>query len=373
MKWMVPKNKLSANQIDIADSIVQGSTERHWVSGYAGSGKTVVITHSINELATRFPSHSIGFLTYTHALKDMVQSGLSPKVAKRVEIQTLDWFYSHPKKFDHLFVDEIQDAEPRHLSKILSSSRHIVVAGDPDQSIYNGRLDEEGLKRALGSHNRHQLPEVFRLSENSLDIARYIYPEAELTRGAKLRESKSVKATLKHYRNTQVEIQEVWLKARKASKPELPSAVLFPQHKLIHEFAKAVAVQLTKTEPPMPQRDPKIRGQGFDYTKFNEFFERVNIPLRFLGSGYGSFEDSDDFSLVYLLTYHSAKGLDFQNTFIPMLSSTIRIKENYEPEDLARRKFLVAATRSRFQQHFSYSGELHEFLEDIPSRLFAAD
>lgn len=370
MKWMVPKNKLSAKQIDIADSVVKGADERHWVSGYAGSGKTVVITHSINELATRFPDHSIGFLTYTHALKDMVQSGLSPKVAKRVSIETLDSFYHHPKKFDHLFVDEIQDADQRHLPKLLAASKHLVVAGDPDQSIYRDRLDAVGLRKALGVHNRYMLNEVYRFSKNTLEIAKHVYPEAELTTGAQLKELNSVTATLTEYPYEAQEAAGVWEAARNAAKPELPSAVLFPQHKLIHQFAKIVASCERKGVPPIPTKTTGVPGQSFDYTGFNQFFEDARIPMRFLGSSYGSFEESDNKAIVYCLTYHSAKGLDFQNIFLPFLSNTIRIKENYEPDELGARKFLVAVTRSRYQQNFSYSGSMHPFISDIPGQLF---
>jgi superfamily I DNA/RNA helicase len=370
MKWMVPKNKLSANQIDIADSVVQGSTERHWVSGYAGSGKTVVITHSINELATRFPSQSIGFLTYTHALKDMVQSGLSPKVAKRVSIETLDSFNLRPKKFDHLFIDEIQDVDRHHLPKILSASKHLVVAGDPDQSIYRDRLDAVGLRKALGIHNKYMLNEVYRFSKNTLEIAKSVYPDAELSSGARLRESKSVTATLSKYRSEKEEIAAVWENALSAATPELPSAILFPQHNLIHQFARIVVDAEGKSNLPIPTKTGGARGQSFDYTAFNQFFENARIPLRFLGSGYGSFEESDSKSIVYCLTYHSAKGLDFQNTFLPFLNDSTRIKENYEPEDLGRRKFLVAVTRSKYQQNFSYSGKMNSLLSEIPEHLF---
>lgn len=370
MKWMVPKNKLSANQIEIADNVVQESSERHWVSGYAGSGKTVVVTHSINELATRFPNDSIGFLTYTHALKDMVQSGLSPKVARQVSIETLDSFYHHPKKFDHLFVDEVQDADQRHLPKLLAAAKHLVVAGDPDQSIYPNRPDAAGLRKALGVHNRYMLHEVYRFSKNTLEIAKNVCPEAELSSGARLREPNSVTATLTKYRNEATEAAGVWEAAQNAAEPELPSAVLFPQHKLIHQFAKIVAREEVNDDPPIPKKNSGVPGQSFDYTLFNEFFESTKIPLRFLGSGYGSFEESDGKALVYCLTYHSAKGLDFQNTFLPFLSNSTRIKENYEPDDLGRRKFLVAVTRSRYQQNFSYSGTMHPYLSNIPTRLF---
>ena len=370
MKWMIPKSKLSENQIEIADAVVKSDSETHWISGYAGSGKTVVITHAINEIATRNPSDSIGFLTYTHALKDMVSSGLSERVLSRVDIQTLDWFYHHPRKFDHLFVDEIQDAEPRHLPKILGASKHLIVAGDPDQSIYTNRLDQSELSKALGRPNRYVLPEVFRLSDNSLQIAKSIYPEAKFVGGARIRSANSANASLIYEESERDEVLTVWESAKLAAMAELPSAILLPQHKLIHQFAKIVAEDNRLGTPPIPSRASGPTGQGLDYSAFNAFFEKKRFPMMFLGSGFGSFEASDRRDLVYLLTYHSVKGLDFQNTYVPLLHSRTRIKENYESDDLGRRKFLVAATRARYQQHISYHDEKHDYLARIPDRLF---
>jgi len=370
MKWMVPKAKLSDNQVEIASEIVRTDDESHWITGYAGSGKTVVITHAINEIASRSPGDTIGFLTYTHALKDMVTSGLSAKVKKSVEVLTLDAFFHRPKYFDHLFVDEIQDAEPRHLPKILGASPHLVVAGDPDQSIYTNRYSYGDLSKALGSPNKHVLPEVFRLSKNSLQISKSIYPEAKLVSGAKLRRSDSLPATLLYENEEDDEINQVWESARSVAEPELPSAILLPQHKLIHKFAQIIARENGLGELPVPTKLNGQVGQGFDYKEFNQFFEKKKFPLMFLGSSYGSFPASDRKELVYLLTYHSAKGLDFQNTFIPLLTEKTRIKENYEDDSLGRRKFLVAVTRARYQQNLSYHDEMHTYLSRIPNNLF---
>jgi len=91
MKWMVPFNQLDAVQsaavddIDSSlDSAFAGRGQRmerqqqvYWVKGFAGSGKTIVLTHVAERLAAKQQRRKIGFATYTHALKDLVQSGLS--------------------------------------------------------------------------------------------------------------------------------------------------------------------------------------------------------------------------------------------------------------------------------------------------------
>lgn len=371
MKWMVPKTKLSDNQLEITDAIVKGAGQTHWITGYAGSGKTVVITHALNEVAARFPKDTIGFLTYTHSLKDMVASGLANKVKDRVEIHTLDHFNFHKKKFDHLFVDEIQDAKREYLPKILASSPHVVVAGDPDQSIYTNRLTQAELLKALGRPKRHVLPEVFRFSDNTLRIAKAVYPEAKLVGGARMRAGDSLDASLIREKNEHDEVVTVWETARLAAMEELPSAILLPQHKHIHRFAQIIAKEYGLGSPPIPVRDNNRGGEGWNYGPFNEFFRSKRFPLMFLGSNHGSFEASDDDELVYMLTYHSAKGLDFQHTFVPFLVPGTRIKENFEDDALGRRKFLVALTRARYQQTLSYHGnEQHEYLELIPDDLF---
>ena len=82
MKWMVSINDLDAVQARVIENIVESRTESHWVKGFSGSGKTIVLTHVLERLATVRPSVKVCFATFTHALKDLVESGLSEN-AKR--------------------------------------------------------------------------------------------------------------------------------------------------------------------------------------------------------------------------------------------------------------------------------------------------
>ena len=46
MKWMIPINNLNAIPLQILDEIAENNEVTHWVSGYAGSGKTIEIFSS---------------------------------------------------------------------------------------------------------------------------------------------------------------------------------------------------------------------------------------------------------------------------------------------------------------------------------------
>ena len=53
----------------------------------------------------------------------------------------------------------------------------------------------------------------------------------------------------------------------------------------------------------------------------------------FLGSGHGSLDQSDTKPTVFLMTFHSSKGLDFKSVFIPGMNSNVRIVRKEELEE----------------------------------------
>ena len=64
------------------------------------------------------------------------------------------------------------------------------------------------------------------------------------------------------------------------------------------------------------------------------------------------------------MTYHSSKGLDFDNVFIPGLNRNLFITYN---SDLSRTLFMVAMTRSRNNLYLTYSGYKHDYLQKFSS------
>jgi superfamily I DNA/RNA helicase len=366
MHWMIPINALDAQQVRILEDVTGNHERPHWIAGYAGTGKTVVITHAIERLVARTRTATICFLTYTHALKDLVGSGLSTKAKARVTIETTKTFFSGNGHYDYILVDEIQDIKEQEISKIFLRATHVIAAGDPDQSIYLGRVDPSQLKSLLGGAKKHTLKNIQRLSLMGFQMATSILPEAQIVKGALTKDVGNKGKMLKAPSQPE-EFLKVYDEAVRVSAIEQPSAILFPQHDQIYNFAKTVASAKGWGTPPQRVQ----RGPVLDFTAFNNFFSLQKAPLRFLGSNNGSLLESDRSRIVYLMTYHSAKGLDFNNVFLPDLTDAIKLDAKWQhlsKQENERRHLFVAITRGKENIYFSYHGTPHPLLQDLPAQ-----
>jgi len=172
----------------------------------------------------------------------------------------------------------------------------------------------------------------------------------------------------------------VWSKAKIVSTVGRPSAILFPGHGAlppkkssqsnIYDFACAVAKAEGKSNPPQRVK----RGRITDYSAFNDHFQKHRIPLRFLGSNNGDLPESDRQRICYLMTYKSAKGLDFNSVFLPGLTEGFSFEDGkllkLSSDEWQRKFFFVGLTRSRRDLFMSYHGVPHPFLKEMPKEHF---
>jgi superfamily I DNA/RNA helicase len=92
--------------------------------------------------------------------------------------------------------------------------------------------------------------------------------------------------------------------------------------------------------------------------------------LQFLGSNNGSLPESDTKRLCYLMTYKSAKGLDFNSVFVPNLNDRMSFEDgkplSLSRDEWQRKFFFVALTRSRRDLFISYHGNPHPYIDEMP-------
>lgn len=81
-----------------------------------------------------------------------------------------------------------------------------------------------------------------------------------------------------------------------------------------------------------------------------------DVKMEYVGWRYGSFLEEHN---VFLMTFQSAKGLDFDNVFIPDVSDRMYISPD---PDLSKTTFMVAMTRSRNNLYLCYYGTPHRYL-----------
>lgn len=367
MGWYVPYDKLGQKQLEVLNGITGQLDQPHWVQGFAGTGKTLVVTHLMERVAKLKPNSSICFVTFTHALKDLVSGGLQGAVARRVEIKTHTQYLQDRQHYDYVFLDEVQDISPSDLVKIKGLARNLYVAGDGDQRIYDKGASEEEITSAV-SPRIWWLLEIFRLTKPLQQVAQAILPRTKLIEGLHSSKDAEVTIRLMQHEDNSSEAQWVWNEAKRRARPADPSVILFPTHKSIAAFAGEVANSLGLDKPP-------ARGAKGDYGPFNEFWKEEGVSLMYFGNSHGELTKGETEPMVYLMTFHSSKGLDFRNVFIPGMQDGATIVNQQALEDdpeLDRRLLFVAVTRSRENLFISYSGrKLHPLLKGLPASVVA--
>lgn len=359
MPWIVPMSKLGDQQRQVLDLILHGG-DAHWIRGFAGSGKSVILIHALRESLARNHTASACVVVYTNALKDMLSTGLPDDLRDKVPVLTYHKFKHRPQKFDLIFVDEVQDLPQEVVQLLRSHCKRLIVAGDEEQSIYDNMISPDEILRQI-EPRVHLLDIVYRLTERLKQVVMSILPGANIANARMGRLAAEVNVSLGRAVDTQTENAWVWMQAMRHAKVGEPSAILFPSKALIKQFIRHVCASQKVTFQPM------FSGKDWDYGLVNDFLAKHNICLRYLGNNYGTLAEGDRRPIVYLLTYHSAKGLDFETVFLPCLTCDLNF---WSDETFGRRLFFVATTRSRRNLFMTYSGDTaHKFVRELPSTL----
>lgn len=365
MKWMVPINSLDAVQLSVIEDILDDVSSNHLVRGFAGCGKTIVLTHVLERLASLKNRPSLCFATYTHALKDMVESGLSDTARSRVELSTFDGLRFVQRPYDIVVADELQDLPQRRAAAFERSYSALIAAADFDQRIYRQAAAEEDIEELLDGCYEHQLQEIHRLNENVFQVATCIH-DADVPGEATVRDDDE-HTQLYVGTTRRDEFVTVYSEAVRQASKEHPSAVLLPTKKLMKAFIDTLAVANKWGAPPELEDTADLEGR---YGAMNRYLARSGANLQVFGSGSGEMAMSDRMPVVYLMTYHSAKGLDFPYVFLPHLTSETSLEAMKNGrDDEERRLFFVAATRAKRRLFLSYHGEPHRFIEEINPEL----
>lgn len=363
MVWMVRESRLDEAQQNLLRRWASMSDKPIWIEGFAGSGKTVLLIHAAQKYLQKNPESKICVVVFTHALKDMIETGISPEYQHKVPVMTYLYFVNRNKaNYDLVVIDEVQDVPESILKAIRRRTKKILVAGDDAQSIYESGCRAEQIESVL-EPERMKLPMVYRLTRKIINVVKNILPDTQMVTATSGR-MQEIQVTLAHMDSYDTECFWVWDQAKRLSETSHPSVVVLPSHDEVLRFLRFVA----KNEGiEIPTLDINIRGERLDYTPTNKVFEHnsAGACLQYLGNSHGSLTLADSRPVVYVMTYHSIKGLDFRTVFLPLLNSdTFFWKGN---TDIDRRLFFVGATRSRRDLFMSYSSlEPHQYIKEMP-------
>ena len=361
MAWLVPENKLDAQQRLFLDSEAIFK-QNVWIKGFAGSGKSILILYSVKKILARNPEAKLLLVVFTHSLIKMFTAAFE-EMGLNVQVETYYAFMKSPSHYDYILCDEVQDLTERVIVALELHADRVIVAGDANQSIYlrDPRWGEPTIDKNFLSDRDYQEQEltiIHRLPKSLIEVVNHFMPDMHIF-SAKLDMTKpDVQVRVCKAERVEDEIRYLLDRAQKAIQGGYTVAVLLPTQDLMVLFVNWVLYCMGRQQWDPPQRN---RWGKYDFFLLNRGLSNAGIPLQCIANGDGAFSSS--IPQINVMTYHSSKGLDFDNVFIPFASEGVPIFSS--DEELSRRLFMVAMTRTRSNLCITYTGTPYEELNSF--------
>lgn len=332
--WYINESELDDYQTPIIQKKINNSFV---VKGCAGSGKTVLALWKAREIDDA-DLGSFYVVVYTKALRQFINDGVNEiGLSHSRVVHHYNWKnnLSQPKA-DYVIIDEVQDFTKEELSELQkSANKAFILFGDSAQQVYKGLKPDLMTMEQIAYHTSlpmEQLVLNHRLPKKIGRVAEYINETGDSL------ESRCTKEG--------------------ANKPFLVKADSWEQQL---NFIKDTIEERGYTDVGILLPDNEW------VKKADEFYKKVEFRVE---AKYNiSWPDNTKFTLNFhsenpkILTYHSAKGLQFQAVFVPNCSDSIINRNNINP-------LYVALTRTYQDLFLSYSGSLTELLSKVPNSLF---
>jgi superfamily I DNA/RNA helicase len=365
MAWMIREDQLDPDQREFIN-VESKKTGNIWVKGFAGSGKSVLLIHSLMSTLQKEPNAKVAVVVYTRSLIDMFENGIEElkpyyKINRDIPVKTYYEFVDRDNlSYDYIFCDEVQDLPSKVLYAMNNRARKVIVAGDSNQSIF----DEDPKWREsvvnpsqvgdIINARAFTLNMVHRLTKSIINAVQKLIPSMNIWGAKRDLTKQDVNIRLCEASSEQEEVKYIYQEALKGANVGDTSVILFPTTNSITKFANLVLTTNGKT-----QWSEKKNNYGRpDYGDLNRHFKSNGIKLQFIGSGYGALKNAEQNKEAILMTYHSSKGLDFDNVFLPFLNTHF-----YLHPSNAETLFMVAMTRSRKNLFLTYYGYTHDLVD----------
>jgi superfamily I DNA/RNA helicase len=361
MAWMIREDQLDPDQREFIN-VESKKSGNIWVKGFAGSGKSVLLIHSLKNILQKEPNAKIAVVVYTHSLIDMFKTGMKElNIPSSIPVMTyIEFCDKNSQNFDYIFCDEVQDLPSRVLYAMNNRSRKVIVAGDSNQSIYDTdpRWNEPVVNPSqvgdIINARAFSLNMIHRLTRSIIAAVQKILPSMNIWGAKRDLTKQDVNIRLCEASSETEEVKYIYQEAQKGANVGDTSVILLPTLNMISKFANQVLSANNK-----PQWNEKKNTWGKpDYGDLNRHLRSNGIKVQFIGSGYGSLSDAEKNKEAILMSYHSSKGLDFDNVFLPYLNNSF-----YLHPSNANTLFMVAMTRSRKNLYLTYFGYTHDLVD----------
>lgn len=305
------------------------------VRGCAGSGKSLLAFWRLHDIVHNNKG-SVQVIVYTKSLKEYFVYGCQ---GFDIDSELIDYWWHWDKNSrttDYIIVDEAQDFTEDDIRRFAShAKRTLLLYGDSSQQIYSF---------AKPTVTMEEIARITNIPEETL-----VYNHRLPKRIARVAQ----------YLNVEKDVLEERCREEGYEKP------YFLRYDSVESQLDAIANIIRTRELEdvgilLPTNDCVKSAVGY--------LRQKGVPIEFKYSL--SSEDRADtlnFSTANpkILTYHSAKGLQFQTVFIPECEDNLINNRNHNA-------FYVAMTRSYSSLYLLYSNMLPRILNNVPENLYNA-
>lgn len=311
------------------------------VKGKAGTGKSLIALHKLGRVAS---DKKAVLIVFTTSLKQYFKDGFEALgIDEKTVINYNDWI---PQKVDYVFVDECQDFSKDQIQQFIeNATEHCYFFGDSEQSIYGWR--SEGVQSVEDSAKMLGVEPVelftnYRLTKQNACLAEYVGQLGNL----------------------------VCHCVKEGPLPRLFSGATVDQQ--LDDMIRIIRNNhLTRVGILVPMNTIVRSNRSYD-TKGYISVEYVRDYLNGHGMPCEAKLNDDNSSVMELdfkspqpkvLTWSSAKGLQFNDVFIPFCENSY--------EDSRRGTLYVAITRCWSRLYIGYTGGINtKFLPDANSAFY---
>lgn len=296
------------------------------VKGCAGSGKSILALWKAHDIVSNNRG-SLQIIVFSKALKSYMEEALR---AIGISPSLIDYWYhwkNNPKRSDFIIVDEVQDFGQEAINAFMNSARIALFYGDSAQQLYGWRINDTPLSveeiatmTGLSTENlvfNHRLPKTI------ARFAQCICPEEDDLE-SRCRNEGSEKPYILKFNSYEEEMEGI--ASIIANRGFDDTGILFPKNE--------------------------------DVDKAAHFFSSHGLNVE--KKSRGDMDLNWSTTNPKLMTYHSAKGAQFEAVFIPECTA----------ENHYRNALYVATTRTYQSLFVTYTDYLSPLLCNIPDNLF---
>lgn len=337
--WDVEDEAMDDDQLDLIEMNINKSM---LVSGCAGSGKSVIAMHKAEQVARI--GASVILIAYTKSLSAFMRDGINEKTLLYKFYHHYRWKEQLKKpSADYIIVDEIQDFTREEILEFMEAARKAYFFfGDSAQSIYKqygkNTISIEEISALTGLtpmllYNNYRLPRpIAKITQDYVGV--HVNPYED-------RVYQNKEKALPHFVHLDGFEEQI-------------SAI----RTLIEKYTRNI-FDNRSIGILLPSNDLVI--------KICQKLQESDIPCEFKYTNDNSnrFVDTLDFEtyLPKIMTYHSAKGLQFDVVILPMYVDA--------SDNEARKALYVAMTRTMHNLYVMYSTPIIGApLSDVPTKLY---